>query len=112
MDVDLSSDLKGLLPLLAPLLSGHGDLAIGSRLARGALSPVAPSALISHTRIAGCFTCCCAPASATPSAVSKQFALTPFAEVRDEAWFFDTELLVLAQRQGAADSRGTGRLGR
>lgn len=36
MDVDLSTDLAALLPLVAPLLSGHADLAIGSRLARGA----------------------------------------------------------------------------
>ena len=36
MDVDLSTDLRGLLPLVAPLLSGHSDLAIGTRLARGA----------------------------------------------------------------------------
>jgi hypothetical protein len=36
MDVDLSTDLNALLPLAAPLLSGHSDLAIGTRLARGA----------------------------------------------------------------------------
>ena len=34
MDVDLSTDLDALLPLVAPLLSGHSDLAIGTRLAR------------------------------------------------------------------------------
>ncbi len=33
MDVDLSTDLAALLPLVAPLLSGHSDLAIGTRLA-------------------------------------------------------------------------------
>jgi hypothetical protein len=36
MDVDLSTDLRALFPLVAPLLSGHSDVAIGSRLARGA----------------------------------------------------------------------------
>src|SRR5208283_105881 len=36
MDVDLSTSLPALLPLVAPLLSGHRDVAIGSRLARGA----------------------------------------------------------------------------
>ena len=35
MDVDLSTDLAALLPLLAPLVSGHSDVAIGSRLATG-----------------------------------------------------------------------------
>ena len=29
MDVDLSTDLNALLPLVAPLLSGHSDMAIG-----------------------------------------------------------------------------------
>jgi glycosyltransferase involved in cell wall biosynthesis len=36
MDADLSTELNGLLPLVAPLLSGHSDLAIGTRLAQGA----------------------------------------------------------------------------
>src|ERR1041385_6144877 len=36
MDVDLSTDLDALLPLVAPLISGHSDIAIGSRLAPGA----------------------------------------------------------------------------
>ncbi|MGH3216855.1 MAG: glycosyltransferase, partial [Trebonia sp.] len=35
MDADLSTDLNALLPLVAPLLSGHSDMAIGTRLARG-----------------------------------------------------------------------------
>jgi glycosyltransferase involved in cell wall biosynthesis len=36
MDVDLSTDLRALLPLVAPLISGHSDVSIGSRLAQGA----------------------------------------------------------------------------
>ena len=35
MDVDLSTDLAALAPLVAPLVSGHSDLAIGTRLGRG-----------------------------------------------------------------------------
>src|SRR5262245_51834291 len=35
MDVDLSTGLEALLPLVAPLVSGHSDLAIGTRLANG-----------------------------------------------------------------------------
>src|SRR5664279_4005847 len=35
MDVDLSTDLAALLPLVAPLISGHSDVAIGTRLHRG-----------------------------------------------------------------------------
>ena len=36
MDVDLATGLDALLPLVAPLLSGHSDVAIGTRLAPGA----------------------------------------------------------------------------
>ena len=36
MDVDLATDLDALLPLVAPLVSGHSDVAIGTRLAPGA----------------------------------------------------------------------------
>src|SRR6266705_2109376 len=36
MDVDLSTGLEALLPLVAPLISGHSDVAIGTRLSRGA----------------------------------------------------------------------------
>ena len=36
MDVDLSTDLAALAPLVAPLISGHSDVAIGTRLSRGA----------------------------------------------------------------------------
>src|SRR5438067_863389 len=36
MDVDLSTGLDALLPLVAPLVNGHSDVAIGSRLAPGA----------------------------------------------------------------------------
>ena len=35
MDVDLSTDQNAQLPLVAPQLSGHSDIAIGTRLARG-----------------------------------------------------------------------------
>jgi len=35
-DADLSTELNRRLPLVAPLLSGHSDLAIGTRLAWGA----------------------------------------------------------------------------
>ena len=35
LDVDLSTNLNALLPLVAPLLSGHSDVAIGTRLAAG-----------------------------------------------------------------------------
>jgi glycosyltransferase involved in cell wall biosynthesis len=104
MDVDLSTDLNALLPLVAPLLSGHSDLAIGSRLAHGARVKRGPKrefisraymlvlrlALDAHFSDAQC------GFKAVRTSIAKQ--LVP--SVRDEAWFFDTELLILAQRAG------------
>ena len=36
MDVDLSTSLSALMPLVASVLSGHGDVAVGTRLGLGA----------------------------------------------------------------------------
>ena len=46
MDVDLSTDLDALLPLVAPLLSGHSDVAIGTRLASGRARRARPEARV------------------------------------------------------------------
>jgi glycosyltransferase involved in cell wall biosynthesis len=42
MDVDLSTSLDALLPLVVPLVNGHSDIAIGSRLAPGARTVRSP----------------------------------------------------------------------
>ena len=103
MDVDLSTDLDALLPLVAPLISGHSDLAIGSRLARGARVRRGPKReLISRAynfllRIGLGAKFTDARGFKAISAVAAR-RLVP--AVEDQAWFFDTELLVLAQRAG------------
>ncbi len=104
MDVDLSTDLNAILPLVAPLVSGHSDVAIGSRLARGAtVVRGAKRELISraynhllHATLAARFT----DAQCGFKAVRADVARRLLPDVRDEGWFFDTELLVLAQREG------------
>jgi glycosyltransferase involved in cell wall biosynthesis len=104
MDVDLSTDLRGLLPLVAPLLSGHSDLAIGTRLANGARVVRGPKReLISrtynrllHATLRARFS----DAQCGFKAVRREVLDDLLLDVRDEAWFFDTELLVLAQRRG------------
>ena len=104
MDVDLSTDLAALLPLIAPLISGHSDLAIGSRLARGARVVRGPKRefisrcynLILRGALAARFTDAQCGFKAIRSDVARQ--LLPLVE--DTGWFFDTELLVLAQRSG------------
>ena len=104
MDVDLSTDLRGLLPLVAPLLSGHSDVAIGTRLARSArvvrgLKREVVSRSYNrllHTVLRARFS----DAQCGFKAVTATAARRLLGEVRDDGWFFDTELLVLAQRTG------------
>jgi len=104
MDVDLSTDLNALLPLVAPLLSGHSDLAIGSRLAHGARVTRGPKRefisraymLVLRLALGAHFSDAQCGFKAVRTSVAKQ--LVP--SIRDESWFFDTELLILAQRAG------------
>lgn len=104
MDVDLSTDLAALGPLVAPLLSGHSDLAIGSRLARGARVVRGPKRefisrcynLILRSTLAARFS----DAQCGFKAIRADVARELLPHVVDTGWFFDTELLVLAQRAG------------
>lgn len=104
MDVDLSTDLRGLLPLVAPLMSGHSDLAIGTRLAHGArVVRGSKRELISrsynhllHATLRARFS----DAQCGFKAVRRDALDHLLDDVRDDGWFFDTELLVLAQRRG------------
>ncbi|MFJ2604095.1 glycosyltransferase [Streptomyces sp. NPDC087425] len=102
MDVDLSTGLEGFLPLVAPLLSGHSDLAIGSRLHRQAAVVRGPKRefvsrsynLLLRLGLAARFSDAQCGFKAVRTHVFR--ALAP--HIEDTAWFFDTELLVLAQR--------------
>jgi len=104
MDVDLSTSLSALLPLIGSVLSGHSDLAVGTRLARGSRVVRGPKReLISrayshivrlslHSRISD-FQC-------GFKAIRRDRALEILPLVEDDGWFFDTELLVTAERLG------------
>ncbi|MFF9688080.1 glycosyltransferase [Streptomyces sp. NPDC014623] len=104
MDVDLSTDLNALLPLVAPLISGHSDLAIGSRLARssrvvrGSRREFVSRAynLILRSSLAAGFS----DAQCGFKAVRREVAQRLLPMVEDTGWFFDTEMLVLAERAG------------
>ncbi|RSN26748.1 sugar translocase [Streptomyces sp. WAC 05977] len=104
MDVDLSTDLAALGPLVAPLLSGHSDLAIGSRLARGARVVRGPKRefisrcynLILRGTLAARFS----DAQCGFKAIRADVAERLLPHIQDTGWFFDTELLVLAQKAG------------
>jgi putative flippase GtrA len=104
MDVDLSTDLRALLPLIAGLVSGHSDVAIGTRLARGS------RVIRGHKRefisrsynrllrlvLGARFS----DAQCGFKAIRADVAAMLLPDVEDDGWFFDTELLVLAQRRG------------
>lgn len=104
MDVDLSTDLRALLPLVAPLVSGHSDLAIGSRLSRDSTVARGPKReFISRTYnliLRGVFGVRFRDAQCGFKAVRGDVAKALVPEVVDNAWFFDTELLLLAERSG------------
>ncbi|MFF0636725.1 glycosyltransferase [Nocardia sp. NPDC004151] len=104
MDVDLSTDLNALLPLVAPLVSGHSDVAIGTRLAsqsrvvRGPKREIISRCynLILRTSLQAKFS----DAQCGFKAMRSQVAKLVLPLVEDGEWFFDTELLVLAEKIG------------
>ncbi|MGP0031967.1 MAG: glycosyltransferase [Acidimicrobiales bacterium] len=104
MDVDLSTSLAALLPLVAPLISGHRDIAIGTRLARGAHVVRGPKRelisraynLLLKLSLRGRFS----DAQCGFKALRREVAQQLLPLVEDDEWFFDTELLVTAERLG------------
>jgi glycosyltransferase involved in cell wall biosynthesis len=104
MDVDLSTNLESFLPLVAPIMSGHSELAIGTRLAHHAhvrrrlkreLLSRGYNALV-HAGFRAAFS----DAQCGFKAVRTDVARRLLPHVRDDGWFFDTELLLLAERNG------------
>ncbi len=104
MDVDLSTDLSDITPLLSGVLEEGFDLAYGSRVAgasdvkrslkreinsRGYITLIK---LLFWTKFSDAQ---CGFKAITRDAVQK---LLP--QVRDSEWFFDTELLILAEKAG------------
>ena len=104
MDVDLATGLDGLLPLIAPILSGHAEVSIGSRLANGARVVRGPKReLISRAYnitlravIGNHFS----DAQCGFKAVRADVARRILPLVEDDEWFFDTEFLVIAEHEG------------
>jgi glycosyltransferase involved in cell wall biosynthesis len=104
MDVDLSTDLTALVPLVAPLVLGEADVSTGSRLAPGAhvvrglkreVISRAYNQLLRAVLRVGFRDAQCGFKALRGDAAR---ALLPL--VKDRSWFFDTELLVLAERSG------------
>jgi glycosyltransferase involved in cell wall biosynthesis len=104
MDVDLSTGLDALLPLVASLVDGHSDIAIGSRLAPGARTIRGPKReiisrgynallkLVHRTKFSDAQ---CGFKAARTSVIRPLLR-----HIEDNSWFFDTELLLLAEFNG------------
>ncbi|MEU3221385.1 dolichyl-phosphate beta-glucosyltransferase [Streptomyces sp. NPDC006971] len=104
MDVDLSTELTALLPLVAPLLSGHSDIAIGTRLAPGSRVVRGPKREITsrcyNALLRSVLAVGFSDAQCGFKAVRRDVAERLLPLVQDSEWFFDTELLVIAERAG------------
>lgn len=104
LDVDLSTNLSALLPLVAPLLAGHSDVAIGTRLAPGSRVVRRPKReflsrgynFLLRATLGQRFS----DAQCGFKAIRAEVAAELLPLVQDTEWFFDTELLVLAERAG------------
>ena len=104
MDVDLSTNLWSFLPLVAPLATGHSDVAIGSRLLKGAMVTRRwKRELISrcyNLLIKAMFGNGFSDAQCGFKAIKRSVAQELLSWVEDNEWCFDTELLLLAEERG------------
>ena len=107
MDIDLSTELPATVRLVDSIASGEYDLAIGSRLKAGAVvvgrSPLREVlsrgySLLFRTMFFTKFR----DAQCGFKAISRRAADDLLPLVQDTTWFFDTELLLLAEKNGYA----------
>ena len=104
MDVDLSTDLKYLKPLIESLQKGY-DIAIGNRLMNSSIVNKRPlnREILSrgyNILIKLLFQVNFSDAQCGFKAITKKSAevLLPFTQ--DKAWFFDSELLIIGEKAG------------
>jgi putative flippase GtrA len=103
LDVDLSTELAALPVLVAPLLSGHSDLAIGTRLAptsRVVRGPKREFVSRSYNAILRATGLRVSDAQCGFKAMRRAVAQRVLPHVEDTGWFFDTEVLMIAERSG------------
>jgi glycosyltransferase involved in cell wall biosynthesis len=104
MDVDLSTELSALAPLVGPLLDDEGDLSVGSRrlpgsqVHRGLRREVVSRTYLALVHLA--LRTRITDLQCGFKAMRADAAKVLLPEVLDNEWFFDTELLVLAERRG------------
>ncbi len=105
MDLDLSTDLKHLPSILRALENGY-DIAIGSRLARGArvegrtLLREVISRTLNFLFIQSAFQTHFTDAQCGFKAVTKNVVSSLIPHIKDNDWFFDGELLIVGEKSG------------
>ena len=104
MDIDLSTDLKHLPPMLHALERGF-DIAIGSRNARGArvfgrsvLRNITSKGYISLIKLF--FLVNFTDAQCGFKAVTRRIVTELLPHIKDNYWFFDSELLIVGEKSG------------
>jgi glycosyltransferase involved in cell wall biosynthesis len=102
-DVDLSTELAALPKLVHALIQEGYDIAIGSRLAKGSKTVRCFKREIT-SQVYNLFIKCVLFTKFTDAqcgfkAVTREVVDRVVPQVRDQFWFFDTELLVLAEKQ-------------
>lgn len=103
-DVDLSTELAALPKLVNALVYEGYDIAVGSRLAKGAKTTRCLKREIT-SRVYNLFIKCILFTKFTDAqcgfkAVNRKVVTELVPRVKNQFWFFDTELLVLAEKQG------------
>lgn len=104
MDVDLATDLGALPALIDPIAAGDVDLAFGTRLhrdsqtTRGLKRELISRTYITILKVAAGLRV--SDAQCGFKAISREAARELVPLVKDTQWFFDSELLLVAQKNG------------
>ena len=104
MDVDLSTSLDDFLPMIQPLVAGEAGVAIGSRLLKDSKT----SRGVKREFISRCYNNIIKWTSGTKfsdaqcgfKAIRRDVAAKFLPKIKDNEWFFDTELLIKTERAG------------
>ena len=104
MDVDLSTSLDDFLPMIQPLVAGEAGVAIGSRLMKDSKT----SRGVKREFISRCYNRIIKWTSGTKfsdaqcgfKAIRRDVAAKFLPKIKDNKWFFDTELLIKTERAG------------
>lgn len=104
MDVDLSTSLDDFLTMIQPLVAGEAGVAIGSRLMKDSRT----SRGLKREFISRCYNSIIKWTSCTKfsdaqfgfKAIRRDVAAKFLPKIKDNEWFFDTELLIKTERAG------------